>query len=339
MKTTTFYYTVLVFVGALLVSSCDDESAGGISIYMPQGNKPVANTFEIGDEPHEISYTAAFAGSDYPTVSDHVASKNITVTFKASPSLVDAYNQSVGTDYEVLPEGSYTFETTATIAKGEFSTPVLKLLISGKDKMIPFKAYLLPISIEQVSGAELSNVQQTTYFVLTGTSSLDELEPFDRTQWTIAGFSSEEANGEGSGNGHAIHAIDDDGGTFWHTQWQGGEPAPPHYITIDMHEIKLVHGIVIDPRDHWQGQPAEFKVEISEDNANWQNGGTIPESDLMNNQFGSANDLQHQPYKRFLPFMRTGRYIRITVLKTMPDWNNIDGGRPNSTHIAEIFAI
>jgi hypothetical protein len=339
MKTKTFSYISLVFLIAAMLGSCNDDGGGEVSVYMPQGDKPVATTFEISDVPYEITYTAAFAGSDYPTVPYKSASRDITVTFKSDASLVDAFNQSVGTDYLAMPEGSFSFESTTTINKGEVATPALKLIIDGKDKMVPFKAYLLPITIEQVDGAELSSVQQTTYFVLTGTSSLDDLQPFDRSQWTIAGFSSEEANGEGPGNGHAIHAIDNDGGTFWHTQWQGGEPAPPHFITIDMNESKLVHGILIDPRDHWQGQPAEIKIEISEDNSTWQNGGVIPESDLMNTQYGSTDDLQHQPYKRFLPFMRTGRYIRITVLKTMPDWNDINATRPNSTHIAEIFAL
>jgi hypothetical protein len=324
---------------ACIFSGCSDDDGGRLSVYMPEAKKVISNTFEISDTPYEINYTAAVVGSDYPTTSGLEVSGNIQVTFKVDQSLVDAFNTASGTDYLPLPEGSYSIETSGTIARGSTSTPALKLTIDAKGKIDPFKAYLLPVSIDQVTGATVSAMQRTTYFALTGTSSLADLTPFDRSQWTIAGFSSEEANGEGAGNGHAIHAIDDDDGTFWHSQWQGGEPQPPHWITIDMHESKLVHGILIDPRNHWQGQPAEIRIEISEDNVTWQDGGTIPESDLMANQFGSDGDLQHQPYKRFLPFMRTGRYIKVTVVKTMPDWNNADAGRPWSTHIAEIFAL
>jgi hypothetical protein len=334
-----FQYIIGLTLACSIFTGCSDDDAGGPAVYMPEATKVINNTFEISDTPYELTYSAAVVGSDYPTASGLEVSSNIEVTFKVDPSLVAAFNTASGTDYLTLPEGSYSIESSGTISKGSASTPSLKLTINGKGKIDPFKAYLLPVSIENATGAAISPMQRTTYFALTGTSSLDDLTPFDRSQWTIAGFSSEEANGEGPDNGHAIHAIDGDGGTFWHTQWQGGEPAPPHWIVIDMHESRLVHGIMIDPRDHWQGQPAEFKVEISEDNTTWQDAGTIPESDLMAHQFGSENDLQHQPYKRFLPFMRTGRYIKITVLKTMPDWNNIDAGRPNSTHIAEIYAI
>ena len=39
--------------------------------------------------------------------------------------------------------------------------------------------------------------------------------------WQVVEVSSEETSGEGSDNGHAIHAFDGLKGTFWHTQWKG----------------------------------------------------------------------------------------------------------------------
>ena len=59
----------------------------------------------------------------------------------------------------------------------------------------------------------------------------------DRTGWTVTA-SSQEASGEGAGNGVASCIVDDNLGTFWHSQWQGTEPGYPHWFMIDMKSSK-----------------------------------------------------------------------------------------------------
>ena len=335
MKPTVTYNIILFLLSTIAFTGCDEDENFNV-IYMPQGSEVVNTMFEIDDEPYEIAYNITMVGADFATADVPAAANNIEVRVKVNATLIDVYNQGAGTDYEILPEGSYAFDESAVISRGETGTE-LKLTITDKSKLEPFKSFLLPLSIDNVTGASLSKYQTSTYFLVTGTAGADQLVPHDRSNWSIAGFSSEEASGEGLDNGHAIHAIDDDDGTFWHSQWQGGEPEPPHYITIDLKESIRVLGIKIDPRNHWQGQPAEIRVEISEDMENWKNGGTI--NNLMSTQFGSENDLQHQPYSRLLPFIQTGRYVKITVTKVMPDWNNPDATPSNSTHIAEIWVL
>lgn len=59
----------------------------------------------------------------------------------------------------------------------------------------------------------------------------------DRRKWTVTDVSSEELTGEGSANGHAIHAIDGSTSTYWHTKWSGSYvPTLPNYVVYDMQE-------------------------------------------------------------------------------------------------------
>ena len=55
--------------------------------------------------------------------------------------------------------------------------------------------------------------------------------------WTVTA-NTEEKTGEVSAayphNGQTISLIDGEINTFWHSQWQGGEVAPPYEIILDM---------------------------------------------------------------------------------------------------------
>lgn len=58
-------------------------------------------------------------------------------------------------------------------------------------------------------------------------------EKLSNEGWTITGFDTEEP-AEGAPNGLASAAIDGDLGTFWHTQWDGGNPGYPHWFSVDL---------------------------------------------------------------------------------------------------------
>ncbi|MCF3111795.1 discoidin domain-containing protein [Niabella sp. CC-SYL272] len=87
--------------------------------------------------------------------------------------------------------------------------------------------------------------------------------PFSRALWTVSA-DSYEPNGEGPPNGWPISAIDGNVGTFWHTQWQGGGPAFPHWFLIDMHEALPVSGMIFTPRqsDCCRNIPKDYKIYI-----------------------------------------------------------------------------
>ncbi len=144
---------------------------------------------------------------------------------------------------------------------------------------------------------------RTAFFIVKAQPDLKDYPNYDRTLWQVIDFSSQEANGEGANNGRAIFVLDGNNSTFWHTQWQGASPGPPHYLTIDMGEQKTLHGVSFLPRQNDSGgKPNEVNVQVSEDNITWTDGGSFT---LLNNK-----DTQPQ----FLPKgFKSGRYFKIII--------------------------
>lgn len=54
-----------------------------------------------------------------------------------------------------------------------------------------------------------------------------------RDGWRIFA-STEEVSGEGPENGHALHAIDGNGKTYWHSRWKGAGSSYPHWLLLDL---------------------------------------------------------------------------------------------------------
>jgi hypothetical protein len=92
---------------------------------------------------------------------------------------------------------------------------------------------------EDIMDKGLVEMLLEVYDVEGGTIASPELRVFteespvmDNDGWSIFSFSSEEANGEGANNGRAIHLIDGNRSTFWHSKWQGGNAPLPHEIVV-----------------------------------------------------------------------------------------------------------
>jgi hypothetical protein len=321
MKQYSLYYICSALLLTAFLTGCKKNNDDG-AVYMPAGNKTVNATFNITDT---IIYTASLVGADYATVS-RSAGNDITVHFAVNAGLVNSFNAENGTTYSLLPAGNYSFESSGVIAKGKTATGPLKLIIKNGEQLQPFSSYLLPISVDQVTGGQAGSMQTTTYYVVTRSPALNDLPAFDRSAWTIAGYSTQEP-AEGNGNGLAKAAIDADYDTYWQSQWAGNEPGPPHYITIDMGAIKTIHGISIVDRDFsgdWavegHGQPKAMTVALSTDGVNFTDNGsfTVP---IVEPQ---------AEIRFFLPVFTAARYFRITVTSV---WAT------SSTNIAEIYAL
>src|SRR6266705_3087923 len=60
------------------------------------------------------------------------------------------------------------------------------------------------------------------------------------------------------------NAVDGDPNTFWHTQWQGTSPEPPHEIVIELIPPNVIKGFTYLPRqdqsDHGAIKGYEFYV-------------------------------------------------------------------------------
>ncbi|MDO5081391.1 family 20 glycosylhydrolase [Buchananella hordeovulneris] len=74
----------------------------------------------------------------------------------------------------------------------------------------------------------------------------------------------------GNGEGFAYHATDGNTRTFWHTQWQGGRPAMPHWLRVDLGKEMEISGVGLLPRQGTSnGRFKDFSVEVSTDGVKW----------------------------------------------------------------------
>lgn len=74
-------------------------------------------------------------------------------------------------------------------------------------------------------------------------------DEFDKSNWQIIDFSSEEISGEGSINGKAINLIDGDIETYWHSRWTNNLTNYPHHFTIDTNNSLHASGFSIAQRN------------------------------------------------------------------------------------------
>lgn len=87
-----------------------------------------------------------------------------------------------------------------------------------------------------------------------------------KDSWSIVQFDSEEPTGEGAGNGQAIHAIDGDPDTYWHTAWAAQEDPYPHFLIIDLGENVDMVGFEYVPRPGGgNGTVAQYELTTSID--------------------------------------------------------------------------
>lgn len=129
-----------------------------------------------------------------------------------------------------------------------------------------------------------------------------QIELIGKEKWSIVDFSTEEP-AEGNGNGFASCIIDDDLSTFWHSQWNGGEPGYPHHVTIDMGEVwKLTSVVTYRRPDDDRGQ-RRCRIETSLDGVTWEDQGEFDENPWSND--GQTHTLANYPVARYIKYVAT----------------------------------
>jgi hypothetical protein len=263
--------SVFILVAAVSSFGCKDKVnlpdqplSSYVQIYMPQAvNGPVAYHFSTADTvAPTIIYGADYGGYGYPE-------QDVALTFGVDGAVVDSFNTANNTNYTLLPSKSFELsQRSAVIKKGELSTAPFSVTVHTTGDNAPddlSKTYMLPITLKTAS-LTINPTLQTYYCLIDIVPSF-----FDRSAWKIVDFSSQEAVGEGSGNGRAEFALDGNINTYWHTQWKDARPGPPHYITIDMGESKRILGsAVVDRQNVNSGRPEEVELLVSEDGKDWQ---------------------------------------------------------------------
>jgi galactose oxidase len=137
-----------------------------------------------------------------------------------------------------------------------------------------------------------------------------------RAGWTVTADSQETAKPGYT----AAAAIDGNTASFWHTRWIGTVAPLPHWLTIDMHEIVTVGGLVYLPRPAATGRNGnigKYQIHVSTDGINWGTPvltGTFADTSTEKTVFFPAT---------------TARYVRLTALTEA-------GGRGQWSNAAEI---
>lgn len=174
MKTKDMKYKLFsAFLGTLLLSACSSEvgveldipdADNYVSIYMPQANNsPNVKSVYIMEEVQSIPVTAYYGGPKLPA-------RDVKVEFEVRLDLVDTYNDSHGTNYQPMPEGSYSMKQSVSYIKsGEQRTDPINVDIVSKDYLTVPQSYLLPVGIKQTDGEEsVVSSLKVAYFLITG---------------------------------------------------------------------------------------------------------------------------------------------------------------------------
>lgn len=133
-----------------------------------------------------------------------------------------------------------------------------------------------------------------------------------RDGWRILSVSSEELAGEGANNGHAIHCIDGDSTTFWHSEWQANRPDYPHEICIDLGSSHPITGFSFLTRQGTtNGRINDFELYLSNDSLEWGNPQVAGRLEYPN-----PSSSEQQSVNRYFGAVNC-RYIRLRGLSSV----------------------
>jgi len=309
--------TIILFAClSFLLFSCKKEENKGNEVYITGAANPVDLKIILNENP-VIAYFTLSMVSPYPIPAQSGINNDVQVDLSIDEAAVQEYNTKNGKNYKLLPSNSYQLASKVVIPANSYVSDKIPLRISGLGKMEPFETYLLPIHIANVTGSVKDNTHQTLLYIVTGSLDAQAMPFLSRAKWTVKAVSSEEINGEGPNNGHAIHALDGDRGTFWHTQWQGNEPRPPHFITLDLGEKATIKGFSYVTRDFGANWPKVMEIEVSDDNVSWSKAAL----------FDNLPAKGATEFRSFFAKEQQARYLKVNI-------KEVYGGP--STHVAEI---
>lgn len=296
-----FIYCAAVLMVMTVMTACSDDD-GSSTVYLPDAGAVVKANFYITDEPDVRNFTVKITPKSYPDLNPEGAAVDAVVYLGADPAKVEEYNSLHSTDYEALPEGSYTVSESVMIAAGSNESSEASITVSAKDKIKPFTYYLLPVSILRADGIACADCCQTVYFLYHGSLDASSMVLLDRTDWIVMEASSEEPReGDWGHSGLKEACIDGDLNTFWGTDWATSHPQPPHWIMFDLGRVTDIQGVAVQAREEGYDGPKSMYLEVSDNGTDWE-------------KVGEFNDIPAAgQYRSFIPDAARGRYVRLTI--------------------------
>ncbi|MPQ42966.1 discoidin domain-containing protein [Clostridium tarantellae] len=126
-----------------------------------------------------------------------------------------------------------------------------------------------------------------------------------KDSWNIVAVDSEEQVSE---NGRAINAVDGDLGSIWHSRYNPTIDGYPHYIVVDLGDIKQIKGFSYTPRQIGDnGNIKDYEFYVSNDKNNF--GNAVAKGIF---KYNGAN-----PITVNFVFGVSGRYIKLVGLNSV----------------------
>lgn len=164
---------------------------------------------------------------------------DITLAYRTDEAglqqIVEAYNASNSTEFQLLPAEAYTLSTAQpVIEKGSMK---LALTCTIDKSKVPFGKNLLPLTLQEPEAPLVLNATEgVTYICVTSVAP-----QLDRSGWKIR-VSSEDT----TENGVKENLLDGTTDTFWHVAFKGIDK--DRRIYIDLGEEKLVYQVELQAR-------------------------------------------------------------------------------------------
>jgi hypothetical protein len=172
----------------------------------------------------------------------------------------------------------------------------------------------------------------------TGGNNTFNSDPYDKANWAISSFSTQQNGGEGNScltgvaNSNAVRIIDKDKSSYWHSNWSGTAANPPHWIIVDFNNILTpdnsisIAGFVFVQRIKTVSASStarnikNMRVEISMNGTTWTQVTGSPFLLAEPTVFGTCAVPPDLTF--MLPSPVNARYVRLWVNANSDTWEN-----------------
>ena len=156
-------FIILLFSSCLKNSPAVDFSTVGTIIEILPPNGGGLENFDAAALAFDPTDDIDSADIDLNIASPKPLNKSLTITMALDDGLRTAYNASNGTDYEAMPDSVYSFPVkSGSIAAGERLDTIR--VIFYPSKIDTTKSYMLPVSIKDAQGENISGNFGSIYF-------------------------------------------------------------------------------------------------------------------------------------------------------------------------------
>lgn len=286
-------YSLAALSGVLLLAGCEEfeefqttVGAPDKLIYTQTGD----NNFYTVQVKHRPTGSTGEFSAKIPVCSNTTQHGEMKATFTYDGTLVEEYNETNGTTYDVLPEEFLLLENaTVTLPKNaQSSIDSVTVSLTGDLSQLTARRYLAPLRVKSnsmSSSDEFGTVYvavETEVNIIRAIESTDDMVGFPatgRTQWSA----------DCSNYTYLFDGSSNTSGTL-----PGGSPT-----TIDMNETQMVTGLCLGS---WNTN-IPISIEYSLDGENYSQAGTP-----VSGEYVTDNS---QTYVAFYDYFEA-RYLRLT---------------------------